>query len=833
MKMKRHLFGIICLAAAPCWVFSGENLLLNPRFDFHAFTPHRDGKAGSFSSHSVAFWNVNAWGDVEVMRESHVDEKIRPSFSAHNLVRIAPGKKIWQFFTLPEAGLAHGEKLSLSVQGNQSKAAALEARLQLMELDSEDGTWSPSEFGGSDKRIFPRHARGELVVGKSWTAHSDKTGAIELSIAAAEILGRFHDENESHSADINTIGIRVELANVSQDGVVWTWAPCLVKGEKVRAGLVESSRPMLPLYRHLPRTIQKLWKGEPIHIILMGSSIDRGSANPRMVLYDENPKSPQFKQPISDREFDGDLIGRPELTPYFGWWQHYFDYAGRLKLELMRKFDLPVNGICLNFMACDGSSVGEAHSGLADYCSLSIPPDEDRNGHRSGSSWRELYPELFARAEGARPDLIIFGSGANEKTDTPDEVAVFEGTIRWMQRHYPGTEFLFCQFQNQGAYTPNPVDMEALALRYQIPFLDYGKIGDDVTRWCNHFALVPSDGHPQAAAHYLWFKQLEKAFECWDPVVAGEAQLSLPERVHPNTYGWEGDLLHFDEKSPRIVQKNGFIFEDTAINLWGDFETEDPRAGRAYSPVFVDGEQVGEGRLTPARNLRNSTFRYGRTRLGDRHIVELSGQKARLTAVDAKVCPKRRFIGVESLLWKPGAKKVEAFVSKWGAPFGERLVRLNPGEAQDADVMLTDVSIAYVDEPGGGKLRVLIDGDPRLEQWTNVPFVDRRKQKHFLENRKGILHFPYGLHHVRIEAMDRPVAVLGIFTYDSRSNRRSERRLTGHSAGGETVAFSAPFKARPLVICNGDNFRVQPENISKTRVTFSGKGTGTFEVIGE
>jgi hypothetical protein len=41
------------------------------------------------------------------------------------------------------------------------------------------------------------------------------------------------------------------------------------------------------------------------------------------------------------------------------------------------------------------------------------------------------------RADGPGPDLVIFGSGANEKTDTPDEVAVFEGAIRWIQRHHP------------------------------------------------------------------------------------------------------------------------------------------------------------------------------------------------------------------------------------------------------------------------------------------------------------------------------------------------------------------------------------------------------------
>jgi hypothetical protein len=808
-------------------------LLQNPQFEFHAFMPHRDGKPLSYQSGNVAFWNTEAWGDIEVLREAHVEAGIRPSFSTRNLVKIQPGKKLWQFFTLPEAGLAHGEFLSLSVQGHQAKGKALELRLQLMKLDSEDGSWSPADFGDSDKRVFPRHSRGELVVAREWLAHSDQAGSVDLKIDAAEIIGKFQNENQSSSANINTIGIRVELANVSGDEAVWVFAPSLVKGREAASGLVASSRPMRPSYRHLPRTMQKLWKGEPIHIIVMGSSIDRGSANPKMVPFDEDPQSPKFKQPLSvERDFNGELLGRPELDPYYGWWQHYYDYAGRLKLELMRKFNLPADMICLNFMACDGSSVGEAHSGLADYCSLSIPPGEGDNGHKSGPSWRELYPALFARPEGAGPDLIIFGSGANEKTDTPDEVAVYEGSIRWIQRHYPGTEFLFCQFQNLGGYTPNPVDLTALGLRYQIPVFDYGKAGDDVTRWCNRYALVPADGHPQAAAHYLWFKQLEKAFECWGPVRAGEAQLFLPERVHPNSYGWEGEMLRFDEKSPRLGRKNLFIFEDTAINSWGDFEPDDPKANRSYAKVFVDGEGVGDGRRSPRRDGRNSLFRYGRTRLGDRHILELVGKNARLTAVDAKICPERRFMGVESSLWDKGDFKAEPFVSSWGAPYGERQLVLQPGQSIGIDVVLTDLSVAYVDRAGGGKLRVFLDGAKHLEQATDIPFVDQNKQKHFLENRRGISRFPYGLHQVRIEAVDKPVAVLGIFTYDSRSNRAAQRRLSGQAAAGETITFSLPFKARPLVISHGE-LGVDPEKITPKQVTFSGKGRGTFEVIGE
>ena len=136
------------------------NLLLNPYFDFHSFINHRDGKPISYSSGNVAFWNTDSWGDIEVMRESHVSDSIRPKFSTHNLVAIKPGKKIWQFFTLPEAGLAHGEHINLSVYGYQPKGDMLKAKIKLMKLDSEDGEWSPRTFGMADDRTFPKHSQG-------------------------------------------------------------------------------------------------------------------------------------------------------------------------------------------------------------------------------------------------------------------------------------------------------------------------------------------------------------------------------------------------------------------------------------------------------------------------------------------------------------------------------------------------------------------------------------------------------------------------------------------------------------------------------------------------
>ncbi|OGV49510.1 MAG: hypothetical protein A2017_22015 [Lentisphaerae bacterium GWF2_44_16] len=802
------------------------NLLLNPDFDFHSFTNHRDGKAESYTSNNVAFWNTDAWKDITVLRESHADPKIRPDFSVHNMVSIAPGKKFWQFFSLPEAGLAHGETLSLSVYGYQNSANALKASIKYLKIESEDGEWKPQDFKLSDKRSFPKHARGELVTAKQYDATTDKTGNIELKINDAKIPGKFTIGAESHSADINTIGICVEFENTAKDGNAWIYSPCLNKGTVALSGL-QPARQMAPYYRYIPRTIQKLWKGEPIHIILMGSSIDRGSANPPMYLYNEDPNSPDFKKPIGSNEriFDAKQVNRPDLDGYFGWWQHYFSYGGRLKMELMRKFNLPASKICLNIMACDGSCVGEAHSGLEEYCSLSLPPEEGVNGHKKGAKWDELYPGLFSRPEGPRPDLVIFGSGANEKTDTPDEVAVFEGMIRWIQRHYPNTEFIFCQFQNNGGYTPNPGDLQALALRYQIPFMDYGKVGDDIARWCNKTTLVPKDGHPQAVAHYIWSKQLEKAFECWDPIVPGQAQLQLPERVHVNSYGWEGEMLTYNEKSPRIKDAK-FIFDDTAVNAWGGTD-------EGVTPeVYVDGIKLPMRRTFMKRDIRNSFIRYGRCSFGDRHILEVLGKGAKLTAVDAKICPDRRFFGIDNPLWKKPDTPIADFKSEWGAPYGSKQLVLKPGESIEINAVCTDISAAYLDSQDGGDMKVLVDGKEKLLQPTNIPFTDIEKKTQFIENRKGIRGLPYGMHTIRIEAVKAPVTVLGLFTYDSRPNRDFERRLTGLASAGETLTFSLPFKARPMIISNGE-LRAEIENTSPEKVTFSGKGNGSFEVIGE
>ena len=834
MAAAGWLVAALALATAPCRAADAAaapaaagrgNLLLNPTLEFHAFTPHLQGQAESYTAGYVAFWNCDAYGDVQVMREAHAPVEVRPDHAVGNLVRIGPGKSLRQLLPLPEAGLAHGSTLVLTVQGNQSAAGALRVRLRTLKVDSEDGTWSPGEFGMGDTRTFPRHSRGELVEAARVEASSAQVGKLALATAPLVVEGRFHanSPDASYSQDLNTVAVEVELANGATDATVWVWWPTLTTGTQP-AWCLPAERQPYPYYQHIPRTLRKLWKGEALHILAMGSSIDRGSANPPLYLYDETPGSPTFKQPLSDRVFEPERVRRPDLAGYIGWWQHYFCYTGRLRLELMRKFDLPVNRICLNIMACDGSCVGEAHSGLAAYCSLSLPPSAGENGHGDGKTWQELYPGLFSRPEGPRPDLVIFGSGANEKTDTPNEVAVFEGTIRWLQRHYPDTEFLFCMFQNAGAYTPNADDLRALALRYQIPVLDYGKLSDELTRWCNRYALVPNDGHPQAAAHYLWSKVLERAFECWDPVLPGIAQRQLPERLHPNTYGWEGEMTTLLQGDARI-RGNMVLFEDTALNCWGSVADDKP-------VPWVDGKKQESRRSQPGRDLRNSLFRHGDNRLGDRHILEIEGPEATLTAVDLKTCPNRRFVSVDQPAWELQGLAVQEFASEWGAPYGNRRVELPVGSSLTVTAVGSDLSIAFVDRAEGGVLRIAVDGGAPLEVAANGAYTDRSGKVYYLENRRGILGLPYGLHRVTVTAVGAPVSVLGLFAYDSRANRDHERVLRGLAAPGEIVSFSAPFKARPLVYCAG-GLAVAVGDIEAGSVRFTGSAVGFYEVIGE
>ncbi len=557
----------------------------------------------------------------------------------------------------------------------------------------------------------------------------------------------------------------------------------------------------------------------------MGSSIDRASANPPMYVYNEDPASPDFKKPLCDAyngQFGASMLGRPDLEDHLAQPRHYFSYAGRLKRELMNKFNLPADKILINFMAADGSCIGESHSGLEAYCSLALPPNPEANGHKSGKTWQQLYPGLFERPQGPGPDLIIYGSGANEKTDTPDEVAVFEGAIRHIQRNYPGAEFLVCMFQNRGGYTPNPGDLQAIALRYQIPFIDFGLVSDMLNTYSNPFAQVPSDGHPQAAAHYLWFKQLEKAFECHDPIVPGQAQLFLPERIHRNTYGWEGEMVQYRAGSPRIFRPNAFIIDDAAFNCWGSYKDK-------KSAILVNGKSVGSTRSSlPAFNARNSLFRFGNQNIGDRYVVEFQAEEPRITGFDAKVCPDRQFICIGSPLWNGSSKQeAKAYASQTGQPYGNRILELPTGESVSVTAPGTDFSVVWVDAENSGKLKAEIDGQDAFEISAAEPYKFIDGTSMFMENRKGILNRPYGNHTLKLTAVNGPVQLMGLYTYDSRSNRAAERILRGYAAPGAVVRFTPPFKAVPLVHSN-----CPVESIDTRQVQF-GNGGGFYEIVGE
>jgi hypothetical protein len=818
------ILAVFIFLAPPVQSQTAGNLLLNSALNFHCFENSRTGQGAEFKSGSIACWNQETYGDAEAYRAAR-QTAFRPSFAVENVVVIHPGKSLHQFALLAEMGLDGGEHVSLSVSGHQAKPKALQATICMMRLDSDEGSWSPKDFGLPDNRTFPKHSRGELTAGSSFSSDSGDATGFELKIEKAVIPAGFTESATKSTKQPNVIGITVEFTNTGADDV-WIYAPCLVRGDSALNRLAES-RTLPEYYRGIPRTVQKLWRGDPLHLIVMGSSIDRGSANPRMMPYEEDPKSPAFKQPLTkSMEFDGALVGHPEWNGYIGWWQHHFMYGGRLRQLLMQKFNYPMDRLLLNTMACDGSCIAESHSGLEAYATLSLPPDAGTNGHLQGKTWQELYPSVFARPGGARPDLVIFGSGANEKVDGADEVAAFEGAIRWFQRHYPETEFVFCMWQNRETYTPNTGHLRELSLRYQIPFIDMGRVISETTRHCNSSALVPGDGHPQAAAHYLWAKQLERAFDVADPIQSGIAQLPLPERLSHHTIGWEGEVTTYHAGDKRLRGNRGFILDDNFVNLWAT--TRDELVG-----IRLNGapDEASRRRPSRARDSRNSTFATGRLSLGDRHIIEVTGKESAFVAVDSKTALNRQWLGAASPRWKLPAKP-EPFVSEWGAPYGDAAVQIPAGAEATTDFVGTDLSIAYADGTDGGDLIVLVDGLERLHTVTNQVFTDATNQPLYLENRKGIRGLGYGWHRVQVKAVGKPVRLLGAFTYDTRANRQSERVERGRAFAGESLRFSAPFQARPWIVCHG-GLRVKLDDASASAVTFTGSGEGSYEVIGE
>lgn len=730
-----------------------SNRLLNPNFQFSSFNDTRTGKATGFRSGSIPFWDQDAYGDAEVYR-SPGNPVAPPRLPVDGVVILQPGKSLRQFRLLSEAEIEPGDNVTLSVRGHQSKPSALRASVNAMFLDHQPGEWKPSEFGQKDERSFPRQARGEMTPKEIAAKDTGEAGDFELTIPDIKIPGG--------APQNDCAGVEVVFKNIS-DAPISLYAPALEKSGG-------SAMEMPSLYRHIPRTISKLRRGEPLHVVVMGSSIDRGSANPPLYFYDENPESPTFKQPASPgTTFDGAKVGHPDWTPYFGWWQHYFGYAGRLKRALMRRFDYPADELLFNIMACDGSSIGESHSALAEWTELRLPPDEGNNGHRAGKSWEELYPKLMARPSGPHPDLVIFGSGANEKIDGREEIAAFEGAIRWFQRHYPDVEFVFCMWQNDQAYTPNAGMLKDLSLVYGIPFVDFGRTLRLATRHVPVELLTPKDGHPQAAAHDLWARSLESVFQPADPIGAGFPQRFLPSRISDFTIGWEGEMKTYEAASPRIRKGVAFLLDDTVVNLWANGAGEKVKVlinGRdSTSPELENGSRL---RPFAKRDPRNSTFVMGRLPLGERHLLEVT-DGATIVAVDAKTALNRVFHGVAQGGWVlPRAS--EPFHSEWGAPYGSQKVTLRAGESATLEWTGTDCSIAWVSQEGGGVLIAKIDGVEKKRTPTGEATVLASGETLHMENRFGIRHLPHGKHRLEITAEGSAVDLLGAFAYDTRSN---------------------------------------------------------------
>lgn len=769
MKKTAVLFAIVLLCLPPVLAVADNvlpmiNLLQNPQFGLR-------NTAGSEPGHSILCWNTDRWGDVI---GGSGEGKFNVNTSA-KAVEILPGKRIWQFATLPELGLKGGDAVSLSVNGYQEQSGALKARLCLMLIESADGEWSPADFGMPDKRTFAKHGRGELVRSPQREASSEETGKeFELQLNGLKIDPRFKEQREADADFRNVVGVLVEFVNDS-DQRVWIQAPALVIGKTAAKTAPTTSRALPDLYQKIPRTMQKLTTGQPISILTLGSSIDRGSANPRLYFYDEDPASPHYKEPLIEarpgtpaamKRLIAERMRRPDLQDYVGWSQHYFMYTGRLRRELLRKFHYPVEKMLLNVMACDGSSIGESHSGFKAYAELELPPNPNENGHPTGKSWQALYPALFENGNKPGPDLVIFGHGHNEHIDRPDEIAAYEGAVRWFQRHYPGVEFVSCMWiRDKGQTNSMTGPMQELCEHYGIPFVDMGQLIIDLKKTSNYFAMAPDGGHPAAGSHYLWFKQLEQVFEMPAEVtLQGVPQKQLPPRMNAFARNWEGTMVRFQKDSPRLVDGRMMILEDAAFNLWADNKRE-------MMQLLIDGqpaEHAGHGRNSfSVPNPRNSTFVHGRLTRGDRHIIEIPNPGARLSAVDCKVGLKRRFYGVDAQGWQ-GKSAVEEFESKWGAPYGEQAFLLQPGETLEIEVEADELSIAWLDDPAGGTLVAEVDGKQAWSQPTNQPFTDSQGRTYFIENRRGVLGLPFGKHRIRLQAEGKPVRVIGVFGYDGR-----------------------------------------------------------------
>lgn len=187
---------------------------------------------------------------------------------------------------------------------------------------------------------------------------------------------------------------------------------------------------------------------------------------------------------------------------------------------------------------------------------------------------------------------------------------------------------------------------------------------------------------------------------------------------------------------------------------------------------------------------------------------------------------------ISSPRWSLAGLKPQPFVSEWGGPYGNEQVQIPAGKSVEIELAGTLWSLAYVDQTGGGQLLAEVDGRPALRTPTSVPLVAADGRRLLLENRKGTGRFPYGMYVLRITAAEGPVALLGAFAYDTRSNRANDRVLRGTACPGDTVEFTLPFQARPVVLSTG-GLRVGSADLGVGQVRFGGTAPGGYEIVGE
>jgi len=302
----------------------------------------------------------------------------------------------------------------------------------------------------------------------------------------------------------------------------------------------------------------------------------------------------------------------------------------------------------------------------------------------------------------------------------------------------------------------------------------------------------------------------------------------------PTAVNWEGEMKLYRMGDKRFFRPRAFILDDSAYNSWAQPDPGADPKGLKKVPgskhflgeVFVDGVCRGRPRWPTRYDLRNSFSRYGRLSFGDRHVLEVNPAYL-FNAVDAKRCLNRNYVGIESNLFSGGQGKVLPYESKTGFPYGRFVKILAPGESCTVSAAGSAFAPVWADTPAGGTLQVDVDGKKAFEAATNQPFTLRSGEKIFMENRKGIRGLPYGVHAVTFKALKAPVAVMGLYSYDLRSNRSNERVVRNFAADGVYV-FEPAFKATPVIRCSPG---LALKSAAPDRALFA--GSGRFEAVGE